>query len=79
MRQRLATGFALAALTTPALAHPGKHGHLSPLELVHHLAEPDHLALMALAVFVVWGILRWNVSSKAKARVVARFRKRHGS
>lgn len=37
------------ATATPALAHPGDHATSG---LVHFLTEPDHLALMALALGV---------------------------
>lgn len=37
------------ATATPALAHPGDHATSG---LVHFLTEPDHLALMALALAV---------------------------
>lgn len=42
--------FALFAIATPALAHPGDH---STTGLVHLLTEPDHLAILALAGLVV--------------------------
>ncbi|MCU0904585.1 MAG: HupE/UreJ family protein [Tabrizicola sp.] len=35
------------ATASPALAHPGDH---TTSGLVHFLTQPDHLALMALAV-----------------------------
>jgi hydrogenase/urease accessory protein HupE len=37
------------ATATPALAHPGDHATSG---LAHFLTEPDHLALMALALGV---------------------------
>jgi hydrogenase/urease accessory protein HupE len=40
----------LLATASPALAHPGDHGTSG---LVHFLTQPDHLALMALALGVV--------------------------
>ena len=42
--------FGLTLMATPALAHPGDHGAAS---LMHLLTEPDHLAMIALAVAVV--------------------------
>ena len=39
-------------VATPAFAHPGGHGHLSPLDLLGHLTEPYHVAL-AVAVMLV--------------------------
>ncbi len=41
--------FLFLATTVPALAHPGDHAESG---WVHFLTEPDHLALMALAVVV---------------------------
>jgi hydrogenase/urease accessory protein HupE len=40
---------AVFATASPVLAHPGDHGTSG---LVHFLTEPDHLALMALALVV---------------------------
>lgn len=42
--------FGLTLMATPALAHPGDHGAAG---LMHLLTEPDHLAMIALAVAVV--------------------------
>ena len=42
------------ATATPAQAHPGDH---SASGLPHFLTEPDHLALMALALAVVIGLV----------------------
>ncbi len=42
--------FGLTLLAPPALAHPGDHGAAG---LIHLLTEPDHLAMIALAVAVV--------------------------
>lgn len=41
--------FGLVALTSPAFAHPGDHAETG---LLHFLSEPDHVALLALAVVV---------------------------
>jgi hydrogenase/urease accessory protein HupE len=40
----------LAALTGPALAHPGTHHDAWMATLLHLLSEPDHLALALGAV-----------------------------
>ena len=42
--------FGLTLMATPALAHPADHG---AVRLLHLLTEPDHLAMIALAVAVV--------------------------
>jgi hydrogenase/urease accessory protein HupE len=50
MRTTLAVLLSLAAL--PALAHPGDHhGDLAAL-LWHLVSEPDHLAMMSIAIIV---------------------------
>ena len=55
---------ALAA--TPALAHPGEHGHMGLIELLQHYAEPDHLAFLALTVIV--GVLAFKLGRRTEAR-----------
>jgi len=61
MRALLAILLTLAAV--PALAHPGAH-HANLFETVLHLlSQPDHLALLALALVVavagaVWYLRR---------------------
>jgi hydrogenase/urease accessory protein HupE len=47
------------ATASPALAHPGEHGTSG---LVHFLTQPDHLALMALALLVGLAVVfkRWR-------------------
>jgi hydrogenase/urease accessory protein HupE len=61
----------LAAMlpATPALAHPGEHGHMSLTELVAHYAEPDHLAFLALTVLV--GVLAYRAGRRTEARKAA--------
>ncbi|WP_170971814.1 hypothetical protein [Rhodobacter sp. SY28-1] len=44
----------LLASASPALAHPGDHTTTGP---AHFLTEPDHLALIALALVVVVGVV----------------------
>ena len=41
----------------PALAHPGEHGRMSTLELLHHIAEPFHLALILATGAIVGGLI----------------------
>lgn len=53
--QHLAFAFLLALLSPLALAHPGEHHGGLLHNLAHLLTEPDHIALMLLAVVVGWG------------------------
>ncbi|MEZ5850612.1 MAG: hypothetical protein R3D68_08195 [Hyphomicrobiaceae bacterium] len=67
--QKYATAiFASALAATPALAHPGDHGHMAILEAVQHYAEPDHLAFLALTILVGWLAYRTGRRVEAKAR-----------
>ena len=47
----------LTTLAAPASAHPGPHAHDDGLW--HLLTQPDHLALLALAVGLGVGLARW--------------------
>lgn len=68
-RNRLAWSLPLAALATPAFAHPGDHARMSLLELINHYAEPDHLAFLALTVIVGWLAFQAGRRHEAKIRV----------
>jgi hypothetical protein len=61
---------ALASSIGPAHAHPGEHTHMSLVSLAQHLAEPDHLALLALVVIVSG--LAYRFSRRNAAKVKAR-------
>lgn len=58
--KRLMTTAALTALATPALAHPGDHHEVSGwAEAVQHLlGSPFHLALVAGAIVLGFGVLK---------------------
>lgn len=45
----------LTLVTAPALAHPGEHHANLLATLWHLLSQPDHLALLALAVGIGGG------------------------
>lgn len=71
MRARLLLAIPASLGTTPVWAHPGEHGRMSAVELLNHFAGPDHMALLALAVFVGWLGYRYgrHVEARAMARV----------
>ena len=72
MSARLTFAAVASLLATPALAHPGGHEHMTFLELVQHVAQPDHLALLALIVIVGWLAFRSGRRIEAKAKAAAR-------
>ena len=57
----------LAMSASPALAHPGGHGHMSLSEIVQHYAEPDHLAFLVFAALVGYAAYRYGRRIEAKA------------
>lgn len=59
-----------AALLAPAaaLAHPG-HGSGAPWSALHYLSEPEHLAIGAIAVLLVAGIVRFRRLRSRRATV----------
>ncbi|MEZ5648961.1 MAG: hypothetical protein R3E87_00255 [Burkholderiaceae bacterium] len=59
----------LTALPAPAFAHPGPHVHDDGLW--HLLTQPDHLALLALAVGLGVGLARW-LGSRRTSRAASR-------
>ncbi|WP_434051827.1 MAG: hypothetical protein RDA78_21520 [Roseibium sp.] len=66
--KQLITTAALTALASPALAHPGDHHEVSGwFEFVQHLlGSPFHLALVAGAIVLGFGIFKVH-SSKRRA------------
>ena len=73
----IAASPAVIAHAMPAQAHPGGHSHMSFLELLQHLTQPDHLALLALAVGVGLIAYRWGRRIEARAKAAAPTRKEH--
>ena len=67
---------ALASFAIPAHAHPGGHARMSVLELAQHLAEPDHVAF--LAVLVIVGVVAWRWGRSADRAAKARAPRRDG-
>jgi hydrogenase/urease accessory protein HupE len=57
MKKFLMMAATLAFTTTAALAHPGEHALTVLKSLAHVLTEPDHLAMIAVAIVVVGGLL----------------------
>ncbi len=47
--------FLMALLSPAAFAHPGEHHGNLLHNLFHLLTEPDHLALILLAIIAGWG------------------------
>lgn len=65
------------AMSTVALAHPGDHSHFSANEMLVHISEPTHAALVAAIVALV-GVLAWRGirRSHAQARKASRMSRR---
>lgn len=69
--------FALASIAalffaSQALAHPGAHEAMSLTEALWHLAEPDHLAFLAVGAVVACALycaLRTGAFARAFARL----------
>jgi hypothetical protein len=70
-----AASLAIALSALPAHAHPGSHAHLGLLETIQHYAEPDHLAFLALTVFVAWVAFRVGRRAEARAQRASESRK----
>lgn len=69
--KRMVTTAALTALASPALAHPGDHHELTGWAdaLYHLLGSPFHLALVAGAIVLGFGVLKVRGSRRqAKKR-----------
>ncbi|MEO1112366.1 MAG: hypothetical protein AAFY05_08540 [Pseudomonadota bacterium] len=64
--KHLITTAALTALASPALAHPGDHHDVSGWsEAVQHLlSSPFHLALVAGAIVLGFGLLRVRAAKR---------------
>jgi hydrogenase/urease accessory protein HupE len=59
----------IAALASPAFAHPG-HGELSRVVSVwHYLLEPEHVWVIAAAAVVVWAAFRVKGARKRTTSV----------
>ena len=58
MKKTVISTLVLAAMASPAFAHPGDHVFSMLGSLVHLLTEPDHLAMMAVAAVVGFFIYR---------------------
>jgi MYXO-CTERM domain-containing protein len=74
MPNRLQTTLLALLAPTAAAAHPGDHALMSWSQFASHLAEPDHLALLGLAVLVAVAVVRY-ARRRAEARDPVRGRK----
>ena len=61
----------LAATIGTAHAHPGEHARMPLSEIAQHLAEPDHLAFIALAAIVGGVTYRWSRRTAVHVQTLA--------
>jgi hydrogenase/urease accessory protein HupE len=54
------SGLVLGLSARAALAHPGDHALSALGSVAHLLTEPDHLAMLGIAVILVLGVWRWR-------------------
>jgi hydrogenase/urease accessory protein HupE len=53
MKKMIISSLVLAGVATPALAHPGDHSYDLAKSLFHLLTQPDHLAMLAVAIAAI--------------------------
>ena len=71
MPKCLAVAAALLLLALPAAAHQGQHGHMTTVDLLAHFAEPNHVALLIVALVIFAGLVwrkAWRSAGEARQR-----------